>query len=196
MRGNAAKETKEGPMSQEKAPSVVCLGFVDGVHLGHLALIEAAKEAAREKGLKICVHTFDQPPGQKKAALTSLEEREALLKNAGADEIAVSIFDDNMRHMPGEEFFQKIVVEKLNARHIICGDDHRFGYMGACGVKELQEMCRENGIGLTIVSPVTLDNGMRISSTAIRRALQEGNLELAEKMLGRKPAASAMPKKE
>ena len=173
-------------MSQKKTPSVVCLGFFDGVHRGHLALIEAAKSAAREQGLKICVHTFDQPPGRKKEMLTTLEEREELLKNAGAQEIAVSIFDDAMRHMPGEEFFQKIVVEKLNARHIVCGDDHRFGYMGACGVKELQEMCREKGIGLTVVPPVTLDNGMRISSTAIRKALQEGDWNLAEKMLGRK----------
>ena len=173
-------------MSQKKAPSVVCLGFFDGVHLGHMALINAAKEAAREKGLKICVHTFDQPPGQKKESLTTLEERERLLKNAGADEIAVSTFDDTMRHMAGKDFFQEIVVEKLNARHIVCGDDHRFGHMGACGVKELGNMCREKGIGLTVVAPVTLENGMRISSTAIRKALQEENFALAEQMLGRK----------
>ena len=172
-------------MNEEKMPSVVCLGFFDGVHLGHLALIHAAKDAAREKGLKICVHTFDQPPGQKKEMLTTLEEREQLLKNAGADEIAVSIFDDTMRHMPGEEFFQKIVVEKLHARHIVCGDDHRFGYMGACGIKELEKMCIEKGIGLTVVPPVTLDDGTRISSTAIRKALQTRDLALVEKMLGR-----------
>ena len=183
-------------MNEAKIPSVVCLGFFDGVHLGHLALIHAAKAAAREQGLKICVHTFDQPPGQKKEMLTTLKEREQLLKNAGADEIAVSIFDDTMRHMPGEDFFQKIVVEKLHARHIVCGDDHRFGYMGACGIKELQKMCAEKGIGLTIVPPVTLNDGTRISSTAIRQALQAQDFALVEKMLGRKvdfpfPAAKA-----
>lgn len=181
-------------MSQEKAPSVVCLGFFDGVHRGHLALIEAARKAAAEKGLIVCVHTFDQPPEQRKTALTTLKERERLLRAAGAQKIAVSVFDEGMRRMSGEDFFRQVIVEGLNARHIVCGGDHRFGYQGACGVSELQEMCRRYGIGLTIVPTVTLENGMRISSTAIRAALREGNIPLAEEMLGRSldPAAAAM----
>ena len=80
---------------------------------------------------------------------------------------------------------QKVSAVKLHARHIVCGDDHRFGYMGACGIRELEKLCAAKGIGLTVVPPVTLDDGTRISSTAIRKALQTRDLALVEKMLGR-----------
>ena len=172
-------------------PCVVCLGFFDGVHLGHQKLLETAREAAREKGLRICVHTFDHAPGPKRFELTTLEERETLLREAGADQVAVSVFDDEMRHMSGEEFFQKIVVGRLNARHVVCGDDHRFGHKGACGIEELAALCREAQVGLSVVPPVTLPGGERISSSSIRMALVQGNDELVEKMLGR-PADEKM----
>lgn len=183
-------------MEEKRAPAVVCLGFFDGVHRGHLALIEAAKKAAREENLRLCVHTFAQAPGTKGAELTTLEERKRLLEQAGAQEVAVSVFDDAMRHMSGEEFFQKIVLGQLNARHVICGDDHRFGYRGACGEKELREMCEKAGVRLTVVPQVSLPNGLRISSTAIRQALSQGDRALAEEMLGRKipaPMKKARP---
>ena len=173
-------------MDEANAPSVVCLGFFDGVHRGHLALLNAARKAAEEKGLAVCVHTFDHAPGSKNFELTTLQEREALLRAAGADEVAVSVFDDAMRRMSGEDFFQNVVLKRLNARHVVCGDDHRFGYMGACGVKELTAFCERSGIGLTVVPPVTLPDGRRISSTAVRQAILEGDRPLAEAMLGRK----------
>ncbi len=173
-------ETAEANM-----PCVVCLGFFDGVHLGHQKLLETAREAARDKGLRICVHTFDHAPGPKRFELTTLEEREALLKEAGADCVAVSVFDEEMRHMSGEEFFQQIVLGRLNARHVVCGDDHRFGHKGACGVTELAEMCQRAGVGLSVVPPVTLPEGERISSSAIRMAIIREDEDLAQKMLGR-----------
>ena len=172
-------------MKEKATPSVVCLGFFDGVHRGHLALLNAARETADREGLQVCVHTFDHAPGQKAFELTTLKEREALLLSAGADRVAVSLFDDTMRHMSGEDFFRQIVLEKLNARYVVCGDDHRFGYQGACGVQELKALCAQNGVGLTVVPPVTLPGGQRISSTAIREALKAGDWALAEAMLGR-----------
>ena len=172
-------------MTDQHAPSAVCLGFFDGVHRGHLALIEAGKKAAAERGLRLCVHTFDRAPGGKGVELTTLPEREALLLKAGADEVAVSAFDDQMRHMSGDTFFRRIVLEKLNARFVVCGDDHRFGYRGGWGVGELESMCRDAGVGLTVVPAVTLPDGKRISSTAIRKALEEKDWALAEAMLGR-----------
>lgn len=172
-------------MNKERTPCVVCLGFFDGVHRGHLALLEEAKKTAAEEHLRICVHTFDRTPGEKGPELTTLAEREKLLRDAGADEVAVSRFTEAMRHMSGEDFFRKIVLEKLHARHVICGDDHRFGYKGACGVRELRQMCADARVKLTVVPPVTLENGVRISSSAIRRALAEHDWALAEEMLGR-----------
>ena len=172
-------------MKEQAAPSVVCLGFFDGVHRGHRALLQAAREIAAAEGLCVCAHTFDHAPGNKDFELTTLSEREALLRSAGADRVAISVFDENMRHMSGEDFFSQVVLQKLGARHVVCGDDHRFGYRGACGVAELREMCQRNGVGLTVVPPITLDDGTRVSSSAIRRALQQGNWALAEGMLGR-----------
>ena len=177
-------------MDDERAQSVVCLGFFDGVHRGHLALLRAAREKAREKGCIVVAHTFDHAPGSKGQELTTLQEREALLLAAGADRVAVSAFDDDMRRMSGEDFFHRIVLDRLHACHVVCGDDHRFGYKGAWGVKELEAMCREAGVGLTVVPQVTLPDGRRISSTLIREAIANGDTAAAETMLGRPlPAA-------
>ena len=172
-------------MDEESAPCVVCLGFFDGVHRGHLALLRAAREKAREKGCPVVAHTFDHAPGSKGQELTALPEREALLLSAGADRVAVSRFDDEMRHMTGEEFFRSVVIDRLHACHVVCGDDHRFGYKGAWGVEELAEMCRKAGVGLTVVPQVSLPDGRRISSTLIRQAIAEGDWAAAEDMLGR-----------
>lgn len=172
-------------MEAINAPSVVCLGFFDGVHKGHVSLLRAAADIARNRGLIVCVHTFDRAPGEKDFALTSLAEREALLKAAGADRVAVSAFNEDMRRMSGDDFFRRVVLEKLNARHVVCGDDHRFGYRSGWGVKELEALCRQTGVGLTVCPPVSLPDGARVSSTAIRRAILAGNAALAEEMLGR-----------
>lgn len=175
-------------MKKREGGSVVCLGFFDGVHRGHQALLTAAREIAQKAGLSVCAHTFDSPPGGKGAPLTDLEERIALLKAAGADQVAVSPFDDDMRTLPGDEFFRRVVIEELNARHVVCGDDHRFGFKGACGAEELKKLCEEAGIGLTVVPPVTLPDGSRISTTALRAALEKGDWPRAEEMLGRAPS--------
>ena len=172
-------------MEAINAPSVVCLGFFDGVHKGHLSLLRAAKDIARDQGLIVCVHTFDRAPGEKDFVLTTLAEREALLRAAGADRVAVSAFSEDMRRMSGDDFFRQIVLGSLNARHVVCGDDHRFGYKGGWGVKELEALCRQNGVGLTVCPPVSLPDGTRVSSTAIRKAILAGNIPLAEEMLER-----------
>jgi riboflavin kinase/FMN adenylyltransferase len=172
-------------MDELNAPSVVCLGFFDGVHKGHLSLLRAAKDIARDQGLIVCVHTFDRAPGEKDFVLTTLAEREALLRAAGADRVAVSAFSEDMRRMTGDDFFRQIVLGSLNARHVVCGDDHRFGYKGGWGVKELEALCRQNGVGLTVCPPVSLPDGTRVSSTAIRKAILAGNIPLAEEMLER-----------
>ena len=172
-------------MDEINAPSVVCLGFFDGVHKGHLSLLRAAEDIARDQGLIVCVHTFDRAPGEKDFVLTTLAEREALLRAAGADRVAVSAFNEDMRRMSGDVFFRSIVLGKLNARHVVCGDDHRFGYKGGWGVKELETLCHQAGVGLTVCPPVSLTDGTRVSSTAIRKAILAGNAVLAEEMLDR-----------
>ena len=167
----------------ETEKSVVCLGYFDGVHLGHQALLRAGREKADALGVLLCVHTFDRAPRLKGMELTTLEQRQKWLRFYGADRVFVSTFDDALRRMSGHEFFTRIVLKEMAAVHVVCGDDHRFGYQGQCGPKELLSFCREAGIGCTVVPGVTL-GGQRVSSQAIRAALREGRLADAERMLG------------
>ena len=167
---------------------VLCLGFFDGLHLGHQALLNAGLKTAKKMRLPLCAHTFDRSPSPFKRALTSLEEREGLLKRCGADCVHVTAFDEETRCMTGEDFFQKVIVEKIHARYVVCGRDHRFGHKGGWDASALEKMCREAGIGFETVPAFCLD-GEKVSSTAIRKALQEGNEEKAEKLLGRKVPA-------
>jgi len=172
--------------------TVVCLGFFDGVHIGHMRLIDKAKEIARMEKLLICVHTFVQTPQlvlrpeRPVIVLTSLAEKEALLAEAGADLLAVSHFTENLMHMRAKDFFNSVLLKKLWARHVVVGFDHRFGYQGEMDAKGLLKLCEEAGVGLSVMEPVTLPDGSLVSSSAIRLSLQKGEWEKAEAMLGRK----------
>ena len=168
----------------QKDGCVLCLGFFDGLHKGHQALLQAGLNAARQLSLPLCVHTFDRSPSPFKQALTGLEERVQLLKEYGAEEVHVTPFDDEIRCMPGDVFFEQVILRDIGARYVICGHDHHFGYKGGWDASALENMCRAHGIGFEMVEECCLD-GEKISSTAIRKALQAGNISLAEKMLGR-----------
>ena len=172
--------------------TVVCLGFFDGVHIGHMRLVDTAKEVARIKNLLVCVHTFATMPqlvvnpGRFQSELTPLPQKEALLAAAGVELLAISRFTDEMMHMRAKDFFDSILVDKLRARHIVVGFHHRFGYQGEMDAKGLMALCEKSNIGLSVVKPVRLSNGSLVSSTAIRSLLQKGEWALAEAMLGRK----------
>lgn len=174
-----------------EAPTAVCLGFFDGVHIGHAALIKEAKRAALAKGLTVCAHTFDRMPsrqlhpGRSSPELTPLDEKAALLSRLGVEIVAVSRFDGAMMRMPPDVFFQTILMDKLRAAHIVIGFHHRFGYHGQADAETLRGYCETAGIGLSVVAPVTLADGTLVSSTAIRNLLETGETARAEAMLGR-----------
>ena len=166
-------------------PSVVCLGLFDGVHVGHRQLILTARQIADAQGLSLCVHTLDGQVFGKGKLLTDLDERTRLLLSCGVDRVESSRFDEELRHMPGDQFFSRVIAGKLGARHVVCGTDYRFGYQGKWGVEELKELCQKAGIGCTVVPPVTLPDGQKISSSMIRKALEAGDRALAARLLGR-----------
>jgi riboflavin kinase/FMN adenylyltransferase len=180
-----------GVAPDKKTPLVVCLGYFDGVHLGHLNLINTAKEVARRLNYKICVHTYDVSPqtvlypDRKYIELTNLREKEELLRRAGADYVAVSHFDNNLMKKSGENFLDEELSANMLVKHIVAGFNHRFGYLGKTTVKELQKLCDERGIGLSVVPAVKTKSGAVVSSTAIKYALQKGDVSLAAEMLGR-----------
>lgn len=171
-------------MAAKQNGCVLCLGFFDGLHLGHQALLQAGIRAAERLGLPLCAHTFDRSPSPFKWALTSLPEREELLKQFGADAVHVTVFDDSTRQMTGDEFFSRIIVQEIGARYVICGQDHRFGHKGGWDAAALEKMCRGKGLGFESVPPFCLD-GEKVSSSAIRAALMQGDEKQAERLLGR-----------
>lgn len=180
-----------------EAPSVVCLGFFDGVHIGHQRLIAAAVAVARTQGLISCAHTFSEMPVKvirpdcQVLELTPLAEKLALFRSAGLDAAAVSNFDENMRMMHARDFFVNCLLNGLKAKHLVVGYDHRFGYHGECGAEMLSALCAEYSVGLTVIEPVRLASGELVSSTAVRKAVSEGDFALAQRMLGR-PCPEAM----
>ena len=179
--------------AMEKWPqrTAVCLGYFDGVHRGHLALLREAESIAQREHLTVAVHTFDVSPAsvlrpdQPVDQLTSLSDKAAIFAANGCEILAVSIFDGRMRTMPGRAFFDEILLGRLNAGAIITGDDHRFGFRGDTGVQELRTMCRDAGVILSVVPRVKLPDGTVISSSAIRQAIRQGDLARAQEMLGR-----------
>ena len=183
--------TRLGATQWALGKSVVCLGYFDGVHLGHQALIRQGKSVARQNGLLLCVHTYDIPPIKllkpdiAYRELCTFEEKCRLLKEAGANVVAVSCFDRALMHMSGADFFHRVVVNGMQAQHIVVGYDHRFGFMGDTGVDELRLLCRAAGIGLSVVEAVRTPEGRLISSSAVRAAIKEEDLALAQMMLGR-----------
>lgn len=181
-----------------KEPTVVCLGFFDGVHIGHAALVRRALEAAEAKRLSVCVHTFDVMPSQvlrpqtALSEMTPLAEKAVLLKALGVDILAVSRFAGTM-HMRAAAFFEDVLRHALHAEHIVAGFHHHFGCRGEGDAALLASLCRQAGIGLDIIEPVLLEDGELVSSTAIRSALAQGDLEKARRMLGRDPSPNMRP---
>ena len=170
-------------------PCVLCLGYFDGVHLGHQSLLRTAKQIADQNGWKVVVHTFSASPrevitGKKDVLLTQTDEKCRLLKQYGADGVIITDFDDSVRCMSGEEYLDNVLLKMVDSRHIVVGEDHRFGYMGKTGCEELKRICKERRIGLDIVPQLPTAEGEKISSNRIRFAIAEEKYDLARELLG------------
>lgn len=171
------------------SPSVVALGCFDGIHIGHARVISLAKKIADERALPLTVWSFAEPPKNYFAPdsvplLTDTNEKRTLMKALSVDRFFCVSFNEKIASMPPEKFFFDILLKKINAAHIVCGFNFNFGARGAGNTALLERLCRENGIGLSVLDAVTLD-GISVSSSAIRKAISEGDTTLAEKLLGR-----------
>ena len=171
-------------------PNVIALGFFDGVHLGHAALLRRAKERAQALGVPALAITFDTHPqtllrGTPVPLLTDCKERERLmLACCHMDKVIPLPFDREMMSMPWEDFLRRILLEQLHAAWLVCGEDFRFGNRGMGTALLLAETCRNLGIGCDIIPKIKMD-GIPVSSTAIRQNLAEGNAARARLLLGR-----------
>ena len=168
---------------------VIALGFFDGVHLGHGALLRRAAEEAKKRGCESAVFTFDRPPkevitGVPCPLINSPEDRAALVKRLyGIDEMLMVPFDDEMRTTPWDRFVTDILVGRYGAVHLVAGHDHHFGHKNQGSPELLREKCAELGLGCDIIPAVTI-GGVTVSSTHIRKLLEEGDVETARAFLG------------
>lgn len=171
---------------QPEIKRAVALGSFDGIHKGHQAVLSGAVDL-KEKGLCPTILLFDVHPVQVLTGCAPLclfqsDSRDNLIKGMGLESESIS-FSEIMNMSPAE-FFRRVLVEKLNAGAVCCGENYRFGKGGAGSTEDLERLCRENGIILS-VSPSVYYEGEIISSTRIRNAILSGCTGDANAMLGR-----------
>ena len=167
--------------------NIYALGFFDGVHRGHQALLRACCTMAEQTGGIPSAVTFDGHPdtlisGVTPELINTPEDRLRLMKSFGIRQIRVFPFDRQMMTMPWQNFF-RMLREEYGAGGLVCGDDFRCGYRGEGTAQMLARACREEKMPCTVVPEQMLD-GIRISSTYIRGLLKEGKAEEAVRFLG------------
>ena len=173
----------------EKRNRVIALGFFDGVHKGHGALLTFARQQAKHRNAVPAAFTFDAHPnqiilGQSSPLLTTPAERADLMRRLyGIQEVIVARFDDEMMHMNWQDFVTELLVKRHGAVHLVVGHDYRFGYRGEGTPEKLNELCGKLGIGCDIIPPVEMD-GIRISSSYVRTLVAQGEMERALDFLG------------
>lgn len=174
--------------SRENPKRAVALGFFDGLHLGHAALLKRVSERAAEMGAEPAVLTFDVHPdtlvfGKEVPLINSSAEREELIRRLyGIDSTIFLHFNRSMMQMPWELFIESIVKE-LNIAAVVVGHDFSFGHRGEGTPARLQEWCLRQNILCDVIPAVCVD-GRVVSSTEIRSLLEEGNIEEANRLLG------------
>ena len=171
--------------SPEGRSSVVSVGVFDGVHLGHQAILAANVREAGALGAEPTVVTFRDHPkgvllGHAPRTLTSLEHRLELFRRAGVRRCVALTFDERLRQVPAERFTRDLLVGMLGARRFVLGFDSKFGR----NREGTPERLREMGFDVVVV-PKVLVADRPVSSTAIREAVELGDLESASRMLGR-----------
>ena len=169
---------------------VVTIGNFDGVHAGHQAILERLHSHSERLGLPGCVVIFEPQPREYFAPqaapprLTRLRDKLALFEDQGIDRVLCLAFNRRLRELSAEEFVQQVLVEGLGVRHLEVGDDFRFGCDRSGDFAFLQESGKRHGFTVESTNTVA-ESGERISSSRLRQVLEEGDFELAERLLGR-----------
>lgn len=177
-------------MPEHLRGGVVALGNFDGFHLGHQAVAGEAIKQAKSAGRPAIIATFDPHPVRffmpeaPWFRLSTLEQRQRLFEEAGADAMLVFDFDASLAATTAEDFIGKLLVERLGISAVVTGEDFTFGKGRGGNINVLRELGGVYGLGSTAMGPVT-DEGGIISSSRIREALQAGDCATATKLLTR-----------
>ena len=177
------------------APSAVTIGNFDGVHIGHQHLFDQVIDAARAKGLKPTVLSFDPHPARVVAPdraprlLTTLDERIALMGAHGIEQVLLLPFTSEVARLSPEEFVAQILAKVLGAKVVLVGDNFRFGHKQAGDTGTLAELGSRYGFETRIVGAVQ-SRGRVVSSSAVRALIDSGEVSRACRFLGRPYAVS------
>jgi riboflavin kinase/FMN adenylyltransferase len=178
------------PLPQAFRGAIIALGNFDGFHLGHQAVARAAVEWARAEGRPAIIATFDPhpvrhfQPGAPPFRLTTLDQREELFADAGADAMLVFAFDAAMAATTAEQFVRDLLVERLGAAGVVTGEDFTFGKARGGNVGVLAELGGSMGLRTRAVGPVLLGSEV-VSSSRIRDALSQGDCATAARLMTR-----------
>lgn len=178
----------------EISPSEECsvsIGTFDGLHLGHIAVLEEMIAYARARDLATFVYTFSNNPagfirGDDRAALLIMDEAEkmSVLERMGIDYLASLPFDEEQLHITADSFVHDILLGRIHAKNVTVGHDFRFGQGGKSTIAELRDYGERFHFRVSVIAPV-MHGGKRISSTDIRALLAEGKVRAASELLGR-----------
>lgn len=171
--------------------AVVTSGTFDGVHLGHQKILNRLKEIARQHNGQTVVLTFWphprlvlHPEDTSLKLLNTFEEKAELLKQAGIDHLVRIPFTREFSNLSSEEFIRKILVDSIGTKKLVIGYDHRFGHNREGSFEELKKNAPKYGFEVEEIPPQDVDH-ITVSSTKIRKALEQGDVETANQLLGR-----------
>ena len=156
----------------------VALGMFDGVHIGHVEVIQSALERKQFSPAVFTFRVLKKPGG----SIIPYRMKFDILKSKGISTIYSSDFD-SVRDLSAEEFVKEILIDRMNCACVSCGEDFRFSRNADADSADLKRICESHGIEVNVLKHVEL-NGVPISSTRIREAIKNGDIELANKMLG------------
>lgn len=173
--------------------SVITIGAYDGVHLGHQEVIRQVRDKARELGCDSVVVTFDKHPAavvrpeSAPKLLTDIDQKLELLAATGVDTTFIVTFNEEQAHESAADFVLRVLVHGLGARLVVVGEDFHFGYRRAGNIEMLRQLGREHDFEVTPIQLLPRPDGIGepVSSTAIRHALDLGQVEIAATLLGR-----------
>jgi riboflavin kinase / FMN adenylyltransferase len=177
------------PLDDE--PAVATVGFFDGVHLGHRAVLARAVDAARERDVRSVAITFDRhprevlKPGSEPRLLTTVERKASLIEASGVDVLIVLPFDRDFSMIAAERFVREVLVAGVHARHAVMGENFTFGFKALGTMAVLPELGAPFGLTAEAV-PLVEIAGRTVSSTSIRDALSAGDLVWPTRALGRR----------
>lgn len=176
--------------------SVVTIGTFDGVHRGHLAIMEYLMERARAQQGASTVVTFEPHPREvvqnvSVPLLTTVDERAAILREIGIDRFIVIPFTREFSRLPARAFVHDVLFKQVGLQEVVIGYDHAFGHDREGDARLLEELGRTLGFGVDVI-PAQVVHSHVVSSSEVRRALQEGRVDDAASMLGRRYEASGV----